>query len=118
MRFLNFIDKHLFSLDQQNKTYTLDNSEVIRWIQEMSTLTVENSNPLSSDRWQRLLKVSDSGGSLKTSEDSEESWVRVYVEQRPRFPDTGNYRPFLIAQGDLGKRYFVGRNTLEVKAQM
>lgn len=116
--FVYFLDKHLFSLAQQHNTYTLDHPEVIQWIQEMSMLDVENGNPLLSDRWQRLLKVSDSESSLKIDADSEEGWLKVSIEHRPRFPDTGNYRPFLIAQDHIGKRYFVGRDTLEFEAQI
>ena len=64
-KFTRFVDNHLFTLAQQHNTYTLDNPEVVRWVQEMSTLIIESGNPLSSDRWQRLVKEPSSRGGLE-----------------------------------------------------
>lgn len=118
IKFTYFVDKHLFTLAQQHNTYTLDNPEVIRWIQEMSTLTIENGNPLFSDRWQRLIRIPDSKNNLKIDEDIEEGWMQVVTERIPKFPDTGEHRPYLFAQDDSSKQYFVSRNTLEFESQI
>ena len=90
---------------------------MIRWIQEMSTLTIENGNPLFSDRWQRLIRIPDSKNNLKIDEDIEEGWMQVVTERIPKFPDTGEHRPYLFAQDDSSKQYFVSRNTLEFESQ-
>jgi hypothetical protein len=115
--FLDFINKHLLSLAEHHKTYTLSNPAVIQWIKEMSTLTVEGDNPLLSDRWQRLVKAPNSEIDSR-AKDIEEGWINVSIERIPRFPNTGNYKPFLFAKDDSGKMYFVGRNTLEFEARI
>jgi len=117
-KFTSFVDNHLFTLAQQHNTYTLDNPEVVRWVQEMSTLIIESGNPLSSDRWQRLVKEPSSRGGLEIDEEIEEGWVQVVIERRAKFRDTGNYKPFLFTQDNTGKQYFVSRDTLEFEAQI
>ena len=118
IKYACFVDKHLFTLAQQHSTYTLDNPEVIRWIQEISTLDIEDGNPLLSDRWQRLVGMPKLNNTLKISEDTEEGWVHVVIDRIPRHHDTGDYKPFLFAQDDSRKDYFVSRNTLEFEVQI
>jgi hypothetical protein len=109
IKFTYFVDKHLFILAQQHNTYTLDNPEVMRWIQEMSTLTMKNGNPLLSDRWQRL--KTDIKSNMNIIENIEEGRVQVAVVRMPN-------RPFLFAEDKSGKTYFVHRDTLEFEAQI
>ena len=118
INYTHFVDKHLFTLAQQHNTYTLDNPEVIRWIQKMSTLDIEDGNPFLSDRWQRLVRIPESKSNLRISEDIEEGWIRVIIDRRPRHHDTGDYKPFLFAQDVSQKEYFVSQNTLESDAQI
>jgi hypothetical protein len=118
IKFTYFIDRHLFTLAQQHNTYTLDNPEVIRWIQDMSLLSIEKGNPLSYDRWQRLIRIPNTKNSLIVAESSEEGWIQVAVERIPRFRGTDNYKPFLFAQDDFKQQYFVHRDTLEFEAQI
>lgn len=113
VQFTNFIDHHLFTLAQQHNTYTLDNPEVVRWIQEMSTLLCEDGNPLLLDRWQRLLSGTNTTNSFMETEELEEGWVQVVIDRRAKFHDTGKFKPFIFTKDNAGKQYFVTRESLE-----
>jgi tetratricopeptide (TPR) repeat protein len=105
VKFTSFVDRHLFTLAQQHNTYTLDNPEVVRWIQNMSSLPMKNGNPLLSDRWQRLKNGSEIKNELVIDE-VEEGWIEVVIDRKPN-------RPFLFVRDENRKEYFVHRDTLE-----
>jgi predicted transcriptional regulator len=115
--FTRFVDEHLFLLTEIHKTNTLDNPEVIRWIQEMSELLIKGGNPLIADRWQRLVKSPVSKNSLRTTDETEEEWIEVVISRRARH-NNGDYKPFLFARDSYKKEYFIYRSTLEFEVRL
>lgn len=80
LKFVYFINKHLVTLCQEHNSYTLSSPEVIKWIQEMSNLSLAQGkiNLLKSDRWQSLIK--SSAISFENNELLEEGSIQSTVE--------------------------------------
>lgn len=118
LKFTTFIDHHLVTLCQEHKSYYLEHPKIREWIQEMSTLSINSEvNPLISERWRSLFTQTTSI-EISVFENLDEPWVSVSVDKRPRYYEDNAYKPFLFAQDQYGKKYFIGRDALEFESQL
>lgn len=112
-KFTNFLDKHLVMMCQEHRDYSLENSDVREWVQEMSSLQFKHGkNPLASDRWLSLLKISVKND-VHITKNLEGNWIKVTVYQIPEIYRNGEIRPFLYAQDTNDRKYFIHRNQLD-----
>lgn len=115
IKFLTFIDNHLIEICQNHRSYTLNHPSVISWIHDMAGVRVNNfPNPLTSERWQRIISNSLSKDSENepANERNLTEWIQVFIDKRPRFPNN-KFKSFLFAQDKQGQRYFIPKKNFE-----
>lgn len=120
IKFLTFIDDHLIEICQNHRNFNLNHPSVISWIQDMSNVRVNNyTNPLTSERWQRIISnsISKDFEGESANEQNIADFIQVFIDKRPRYANN-KFKSFLFAQDKQGQRYFIPKKNFEFEERI